>query len=65
MSRSEQIGTSYGQTLASDKRYEGREWTDVEADARRDWKRSIVTLPGTTPKTAFAARGSGPAVAKP
>jgi len=34
----EQIGTRYGETMASEKRYEGREWTDVEADARRDWE---------------------------
>jgi uncharacterized protein (TIGR02271 family) len=29
---------TYGQTLASDKRYTGREWHDIEADARRDWE---------------------------
>jgi len=34
----EQIGTSYGQTLAKDNRYAGREWTDVEVDARRDFE---------------------------
>ena len=28
----------YGQTLASDDRYRGREWVDIEADARRDWE---------------------------
>lgn len=28
----------YGSTLASDTRYSGRAWNDVEADARRDWE---------------------------
>lgn len=36
----EQIGASYGESLASDARYTGREWTDVEADARTDWERN-------------------------
>lgn len=31
-------GYTYGQTLAGDTRYTGREWTDFEADARRDWE---------------------------
>ncbi len=31
-------GYAYGQTLAGDTRYTGREWTDFEADARRDWE---------------------------
>jgi len=28
----------YGYTLANDPRYKGREWNDIEADARRDWE---------------------------
>jgi uncharacterized protein (TIGR02271 family) len=28
----------YGSTLASDTRYSGRAWNDIEADARRDWE---------------------------
>ncbi len=28
---------SYGSTLRSDKRYANRSWSDVEADAQRDW----------------------------
>jgi hypothetical protein len=28
----------YGYDLASDKRYSGRQWDDIEADARRDWE---------------------------
>ena len=31
-------GYMYGQTLAGDVRYTDREWTDLEADARRDWE---------------------------
>lgn len=27
----------YGYTLASDQRYQGREWSAIEKDARRDW----------------------------
>ena len=34
----EEIGASYSQTLAGDARYTGREWNDIEADARRDWE---------------------------
>lgn len=34
----EEIGTAYGQTLAGDARYTDREWSDIEADARRDWE---------------------------
>jgi stress response protein YsnF len=30
--------TVYGETLAGDERYAGREWVDIEADARRDWE---------------------------
>lgn len=29
----------YGYDLASQERYRGRDWTDVEADFRRDWER--------------------------
>ncbi len=29
---------AYAQTMASDDRYAGREWNDVEADVRRDWE---------------------------
>jgi len=36
----EQIGASYGESLASDARYTGREWTEIEADARTDWERN-------------------------
>lgn len=28
----------YGHTLASDNRYQGRQWRDIETDARRDWE---------------------------
>jgi uncharacterized protein (TIGR02271 family) len=28
----------YGYTLAGDRRYAGRDWTAIEADARRDWE---------------------------
>jgi uncharacterized protein (TIGR02271 family) len=28
----------YGYTLANDPRYTGREWADIEMDARRDWE---------------------------
>jgi hypothetical protein len=30
----------YGQTLASDQRYQGRRWDEFEMDARHDWERS-------------------------
>jgi uncharacterized protein (TIGR02271 family) len=30
----------YGYTLASDKRYTGKEWSVIEADARRDWEKN-------------------------
>lgn len=36
----EQLTATYGATLASDPRYKGREWTDVEADARTEWERT-------------------------
>lgn len=29
----------YGYTLASDTRYQGRGWTDIETDVQRDWER--------------------------
>ena len=29
----------YGHSLASDERYGGREWEDIESDARGDWER--------------------------
>lgn len=35
----------YGHTLASDPRYQGRDWSTIEPDARRDWERNY---PGTT-----------------
>jgi len=28
----------YGHTLAGDSRYQGRQWNDIETDARRDWE---------------------------
>ena len=28
----------YGYTLANDERYQGRDWNDVEPDARREWE---------------------------
>lgn len=34
----EQIGTRYGESMASNQRYEGREWSDIEADARSDFE---------------------------
>lgn len=36
----EQLTATYGATLASDPRYKGREWTDVEVDARTEWERT-------------------------
>jgi len=30
----------YGYTLASEERYRGRDWSQIEADARRDWERN-------------------------
>jgi uncharacterized protein (TIGR02271 family) len=35
----------YGTTLASDSRYSGRSWNDIEADARTDWE---SRYPGST-----------------
>ena len=28
----------YGSTIASDKRYQGRDWNSIEADVRKDWQ---------------------------
>jgi uncharacterized protein (TIGR02271 family) len=30
----------YGYTLANDKRYAGKDWSAIEADARRDWEKN-------------------------
>jgi hypothetical protein len=30
----------YGYTLASDQRYAGKDWSAIEADARRDWEKN-------------------------
>ena len=35
----EEIATTYGQTLASDARYSGREWSEVETEARSSYER--------------------------
>lgn len=32
----------YGYDLYSDERYRGRNWNDIEADARRDWERQNI-----------------------
>ena len=34
----EQLGTSYGESLASDSRYEGREWHEVEGEVKTNWE---------------------------
>lgn len=34
----EELGSSYGETLASDPRYRGREWHEVEGEAKTDWE---------------------------
>lgn len=34
----EELGSSYGETLASDPRYQGREWHEVEGEAKTDWE---------------------------
>lgn len=36
----EQLGSSYGESLASDPKYQGREWHEVEGDAKADWESS-------------------------
>lgn len=35
----EELGTRYGESLASDPQYEGREWHEVEGQARSNWER--------------------------
>lgn len=30
---------TYGRALAADDRYQGREWNDIQSDARREWER--------------------------
>ena len=34
----EEIGTTYGESLAADPRYSGREWHEVEGDAKTNWE---------------------------
>ena len=34
----EQIGTTYGESLAADPRYSGREWSEVEGEAKTNWE---------------------------
>ncbi len=34
----EELGTSYGESLAADPRYSGREWSEVEGEARTNWE---------------------------
>lgn len=34
----EELGSSYGETLASDPRYSGREWHEVEGEAKTNWE---------------------------
>ena len=34
----EELGSSYGESLASDPKYQGREWHEVEGDAKTDWE---------------------------
>ncbi len=34
----EQLGSSYGESLASDPQHKGREWHEVEGQARTDWE---------------------------
>ena len=36
----EQLGTAYGEQLAGDARYSGREWSEVEGEARTNWERT-------------------------
>ncbi len=35
----EDLATSYGQNLASNTQYSGREWNDIESDARTSWEK--------------------------
>ena len=34
----EEIGTTYGESLAADPRYSGREWSEVEGEAKTNWE---------------------------
>ena len=34
----EEIGTTYGASLAADPRYSGREWSEVEGEAKTNWE---------------------------
>lgn len=34
----EELGAKYGESLASDPKHEGREWHEVEGDAKTDWE---------------------------
>ena len=34
----EELGSSYGESLASDPKHQGREWHEVEGDAKADWE---------------------------
>ena len=34
----EEIGTTYGESLAADPRYSGREWSQVESEAKTNWE---------------------------
>lgn len=34
----EEVGATYGESLAADPRYSGREWSQVEGDARTNWE---------------------------
>jgi len=34
----EELGTRYGESLASDPQHEGREWNEVEGQAKTDWE---------------------------
>jgi hypothetical protein len=35
----EELSATYGETLANDERYAGREWDEVESEARSGWER--------------------------
>ena len=34
----EELGSSYGESLASDLKHRGRDWHEVEGDAKADWE---------------------------
>ena len=34
----EELGSSYGESLAANPKYQGREWREVEGDAKTDWE---------------------------